>query len=252
MSTTEIRLNPDLDTDALTAAFAEKKRLRIRKALRKDDALRVHSVLTKETPWEYTYRDDEAIHSVPISEVQNQSPQDRIALSQKIAQTSRSGFGHSYNAFAFHQEFEKGNYSDHPLRAFDNFIMSDEFLSFARKLTGDETIENAGAAATWFGPGHYLNLHVDRLPEWDLRAAFIFYFCPTWRPDWGGELKFFPDKRGSYVEEAFFPDFNTLNIMTVPKYHSVGVVAPFAGAPRLAISGWLFAGEAPYLKSDQS
>ncbi len=243
---TEIALNPDLDVDALATAFTEKKRLQIKKALRKDDALHIHSVLVNKTPWEFTYCEGETISSIPLVEMENMPPQERMALARRVAQTAQQGFGHAYNTFTFHQEIEKGNYLDHPLKAFDDFMTSEAFLSFARKITGDDTISGAGAAASWFGPGHYLNMHIDSLPEWDLRAAFIFYFCPTWRADWGGELKFFPDKRGSYVEEAFFPAFNALNIMTVPKYHSVGVVAPFAGAPRLAISGWLFAGKVPY------
>jgi len=246
----DITLNPALDVAALAEAFAEKKRLQIKKILPRDTALAIHSVLAEKTPWEYTYCEGETIHSVPLAEVQDLSPQERMAMGRRIAQTSQRGFGHSYNTFAFHQEIEKGNFLDHPLKAFDDFMTSQDFLSFARKITGDETIDGAGAAATWFGPGHYLNLHVDTLPDWDLRAAFIFYFCPTWRADWGGELKFFPDKRATKVEEAFFPAFNVLNIMTVPKYHSVGMVAPFAGAPRLAISGWLYAGDVPYKVED--
>jgi len=250
MSDIAIHLNPDLDIAALRSAYAEKNRLQIRKIFPKDTALAIHEVLTKQTPWQYTYFDGKGTAYKSLKEMRAMDPRERMAFAQELAQNSRNGFGFAYNTFNFHHEIEKGNHLDHPLKAFDDFMNGEEFLGFARTLTGDDTIASAGAAATWYGQGHYLNMHIDKLPGWDLRAAFIFYFCPTWRPDWGGELKFFPDKRGSYVEEAFFPGFNTLNIMTLPKYHSVGVVAPFAGAPRLAISGWLYAGETPYSVED--
>jgi len=250
MSSPSIHLNPDLDATALASAFAEKKRLQVKKVLPRDTALVLHEVLTKQTPWQYTYFDGKGTAYMSLKELREMPPQRRAQFMQQLAANSQSGFGFAYNTFNFHHEIEKGNHLDHPLKAFDDFINSEGFLSFAREITGDNSIESAGAAATWYGPGHYLNLHIDQLPGWDLRAAFIFYFCPTWKPDWGGELKFFPDKRGSYVEEALFPAFNTLNIMALPKYHSVGVVAPFAGAPRLAISGWLYAGETPYSVED--
>jgi Rps23 Pro-64 3,4-dihydroxylase Tpa1-like proline 4-hydroxylase len=242
----EIALNPDLDPDALAEAFAEKKRLQIKKIFPRDTALAIHDVLANHTPWQYTYFDGTGTAYKSLEEMREMPPRARAEFAQALAHNSRNGFSFAYNTFNFHHEIEKGNYLDHPLKAFDDFMNGEAFLSFAKHVTGDDTIQSAGAAATWYGPGHYLNLHVDKLPGWDLRAAFIFYFCPTWKPDWGGELKFFPDKRGTYVEEAFFPAFNTMNIMALPKYHSVGVVAPFAGAPRLAISGWLYAGETPY------
>ena len=36
------------------------------------------------------------------------------------------------------------------------------------------------------------------------------------------------------------PRFNTLNLFAVPADHSVGYVSAFAGAPRLAITGWAY------------
>jgi Rps23 Pro-64 3,4-dihydroxylase Tpa1-like proline 4-hydroxylase len=35
------------------------------------------------------------------------------------------------------------------------------------------------------------------------------------------------------------PRFNALHLFKVPQRHSVSLVAPFAGAPRLSITGWL-------------
>ena len=41
------------------------------------------------------------------------------------------------------------------------------------------------------------------------------------------------------MEEAFTPAFNSLNVFKVPAQHAVSIVAPFAGAPRLSITGWI-------------
>ena len=60
---------------------------------------------------------------------------------------------------------------------------------------------------------------------------------PDWRTDWGGLLAFI-DEDG-HVAEAYRPSYNALNIFRVPQRHAVSFVAPFAGAPRLSITGWI-------------
>ena len=40
------------------------------------------------------------------------------------------------------------------------------------------------------------------------------------------------------VEHGLVPRMNVLNLFAVPKRHSVSLVAPFAPAPRLAVTGW--------------
>jgi len=243
----EFKLNPDLDLDALGEAYAVKKRLQIKQILPTKAAKHINELMDKQTPWIFTFSDGSGTNYMPIPMLRSLPPQENARLQQMINQTSRNGFGFCYNTFNFHNEIMKGNFLDHPIKKFDDFLQSDKFLGFIRKVTGDETIDGCGAAATWFGPGHYLNIHSDQIKGCDLRAAFIFNFSPKWRADWGGELKFFPDKEGSKVEEGLFPAYNVLNIATVPYYHSVGVVAPFAGAPRFSISGWLFSGKPPPL-----
>ena len=37
------------------------------------------------------------------------------------------------------------------------------------------------------------------------------------------------------------PQFNTLNLFTVPRYHSVSMVMPAAPRRRFAVTGWLSA-----------
>lgn len=238
------KLSPDLDVDALAAAYAANKRGQVRKIFPADVAEHLHDVLASEVPWELTYFDGQRDRYISIEKLKAMSPQERMAFGQERMQLAQRGFAYAYNTFKFHEAFQEGTFPDHPLRAFDAFLNSDEVLGFARAYIGDPEINGAGGHATWFGPGHYLNIHTDKIGGVDRRAAFVFNFTKLWNPDWGGELKFFADG-ATRVEEAFLPSFNVLNVFTVPKPHSVGFVTPFAGGPRLAITGWFYAGNAP-------
>ncbi len=242
MSDVTYCLNPDLDVDALAAAYGTSKRGQVQQVLPSDVAEHLFEVLVNRVPWQLTYFDGERDQYMPIEKLQAMSPQERLAFGQERAQLAQRGFSYCYNTFKFHEAFEAGEYPDHPLRAFDAFLNSDELLAFARNLTGDGEINAAGGHATWFGPGHYLNLHTDKIGGIDRRAAFVLNLTKVWRADWGGELKFYADG-GGRIEEAYPPAFNVLNVFTVPKPHAVGYVTPFAGGPRLAITGWFYVDE---------
>ncbi len=244
MSDIEICLNPDLDTEALAAEYVVKKRGQVPNIFPVKVADQIHEVLIGQVPWEMTYFDGQRDQNISLPEFQAMLPQQRMQFAQKLQQTASRGFGYSYNTFKFHEEMQRGKYLDHPLKAFDEFISSPPMVEFMRTYIGDPEINAGGAHATWFGGGQYLNLHTDKIPGIDRRCAFVFNFTKQWRPDWGGELKFYSDRAAS-VEEAFLPSYNVLNVFTVPKPHSVGLVAPFAAAPRLAITGWFYAGDAP-------
>lgn len=240
-----VEWNADIDTEALAREFTETGRVQIKRALPNETALWLHKVFATQVPWDFTYSDGERTRYVPLEKFRTLSPAERVSIMQQVYKVSSEGFGFCYNTCAFHHKIRDGEFLDHPLKAFDDFMASPEFVDVMRKITGDDEIDGAGGAATWFGPGHYLNIHSDMVPDTELRAAFIYNLTPKWKADWGGELKFFPDKMGSKVEEAFFPSFNTFNILKLPKFHSVGVVAPFAAAPRFVISGWLYKGTPP-------
>lgn len=113
---------------------------------------------------------------------------------------------------------------------------SDPWLEFARRLTGDERIAHVDAMATRFGPGQFLNGHNDHHEKAGRLYAYVLNLCPRWRAEWGG-LLLFKDDAGEVIE-AFTPGFNVLNVFRVPQAHAVSMVTPFAGAPRLSVTGW--------------
>jgi len=112
---------------------------------------------------------------------------------------------------------------------------AETFLDFARKLTGDDRIAYVDAQATRYLPGHFLNRHTDEHVDAGRLYAYVLNLSPDWRAEWGGLLMFLD--RGEVVE-TFMPDAGTLNLFRVPQSHAVSMVAPFAGAPRYAITGW--------------
>lgn len=239
-----LNLNSHLNPSALAEDYAVHKRGSVSQVLPIDQAEELHRILKEDVPWELTYFDGERDRYESLDHLRALSPQERIAFQQARLQTARDGFAYFYNTFKFHEAMKRGQKLDHPLKAFDDFISSEPVIDFIRTLTGDQEINGAGGHATWFAPGHYLTRHTDQIPGVDRRAAFVLNLTKRWMPDWGGELKFYDDKF-TRVEEAFLPSFNTLNVFTVPKAHSVGFVTPFAGGPRLAITGWFYAGESP-------
>ncbi|AQR63298.1 hypothetical protein BZG35_01920 [Brevundimonas sp. LM2] len=112
---------------------------------------------------------------------------------------------------------------------------SEGFLAFARALTGDDRIAYVDAQATRYLPGHFLNRHTDEHVDAGRLYAYVLNLSPDWRAEWGGLLMFL---HGEAVVETFVPGIGTLNLFKVPQSHAVSMVAPFAGMPRYAITGW--------------
>ena len=77
------------------------------------------------------------------------------------------------------------------------------------------------------------------------RAAYTLGLTRDWRTDWGGQL-LFHDEAGD-VPRGLMPRFNVLTLFKTPQWHTVATVAPYAGAPRLSITGWL-RDDKPYIE----
>ena len=127
------------------------------------------------------------------------------------------------------------------LHKFYEWLDSEEFLGFARSVTGFGDIGFVDAQATRFSPGHFLSAHDDSAEGKNRCAAYVFNFTEEWVPDWGGYLQLLDDD--GHVRCGLRPRFNVLNIIAVPQLHNVGFVAPFAGAVRLSVTGWLRYGD---------
>ena len=194
------------------------------------------------TPWELALpRADGSQQSFAAEQLRTTAPevvQDRL---RAAAEQARSGFSYTYLAYPMIEAYKAGRDPDLPLHALTEFLNAPEFLDFVRSVVGEPRIARADAHATLYRPNDFLTLHDDTGVSRDRFAAYTFSLTPRWRPDWGGQL-LFHDERGDVIK-GLAPRFNTLSIFRVPRAHSVAPVAPYAGEPRLTVTGWLRARE---------
>lgn len=161
---------------------------------------------------------------------------------------ARQGFHYMFDNLRISDPIDAGGQAPSSYRRVLGFLNSPEFLNFIRVVTGDDRPTCCDAQATRFQPGHYLTEHDDRVPHKNRLYAYVLNLSEGWRSDWGGILNFL-DADG-HVAEGYTPAFNALNLFKVPQRHSVSFVTPFAGSPRLAITGWIRDDRPAYLTSE--
>lgn len=165
----------------------------------------------------------------------------RRNLQQLIYRQARDGFQYCYASVPLFDIWRGAMLPGHFFNRLVAWLNAPPFLGFVRAVTGDGTIAFADAQATRFDPLHFLTCHDDAVAGKGRRAAYVLSLSPLWRPDWGGALQFF-DAAGS-LTGGYTPTFNALCLFRVPSAHSVGIVAPFAGASRYSVTGWLRTGD---------
>jgi Rps23 Pro-64 3,4-dihydroxylase Tpa1-like proline 4-hydroxylase len=226
-------LNPGLDRAVLQAQFQRHGRIHIRRVLAPEAARRIHACLSGETAF------DLAVNGGgESSEITAPTPQAR--REQALAAWRRAGldnFQFLYDRHTLSRHGEAYPDPDHYWARVTSFLNGPDFLGLARAVTGLEGIAFADAQATLYRPGDFLTLHDDNVPGLNRQVAYVLSFTTQWRPEWGGLLEFV-DAEGQ-VEAGYVPNFNSLRLFRVPSAHYVSCVAPFAGAGRYAITGWL-------------
>lgn len=228
------QLSPALEAAAIAQAFARDGRVHVPDILTPDSAARVYRCLAQETDFAIVTRNaDGYVRLRPGAAL---TPQQQGELMRDAFEKARDNFHYVYDNHPMSNDGEPYPDPAHYLGAVTRFLNSAPVLDFARRVTGSAAIAFAEAQATRFRPGHFLGLHDDSHPRHGRVAAYVLNMTPRWRIDWGGALLF--TDRAGHIGEGYLPTFNALNILTVPQPHLVGIVAPFAGAPRLSITGW--------------
>ena len=225
-------LNPALDRQAIAAAYAREGRVHIPDVLTEDSAARIRRCLESETDWSLLSGADTA----QAWRVAALAAADESRIMQQAYGQARDKFHYLYDGHSLTKEGEAYGNPAHYLATVTAFLNGDAVLDFIRAVTGQTDIAFASIQATRYRPGHFLNQHDDHNDP-RRRTAFVLNMTPNWRTDWGGALQFH-DAAGT---QAWYPAFNALNLFRVPQAHSVGYVAPFAGAHRLSLTGWFTA-----------
>lgn len=234
-------LNNELNTDALRERFTADGYVHVPAVLEAASAGRIHRALAEQTRWNLVFADRGRHIDLSAEQVAALPGQKLRELQQAIYAQARESFQYCYYNYPIYDAHRAGRNTEHLLHRFYEWLNADEFLEFARAATGFEDIAFLDAQATCYRQGHFLTCHDDSAEGKHRRAAYIFNFTPRWIADWGGYLQLLDDDDG--IRRGLSPAFNALNIVAVPQRHNVSLVAPFAGADRLSITGWMRYGD---------
>jgi Rps23 Pro-64 3,4-dihydroxylase Tpa1-like proline 4-hydroxylase len=238
-----IRINPALDAGPLARQFKRARgRLQIRDFLAAEEAEWTYDQLANHTPWGLVYNVGGRVEVVSHEQLIRMPAEQLQQLAGGVIERAKTQYQFLYHVYPITAEYLNG--ATAPILKAYEFLNRPDTLDFLRALTGRPDIKWASAQATLFGRGHFLKSHSDLEPHNNRRAvAYVLNFTRLWERDWGGYLQFYDERHD--IELAWRPIFNALNLFTVPHDHSVGMVTPFAGAPRLAVTGWLMTDDPP-------
>lgn len=232
-----LAIDPALKPAAMAAAFRQFGRIHIPGFLNPAGAEMLHDALVREPNWLCSTLGGGQTVEVSTEMLNAMEPARAMRFMELAHAEAREGFHYMFDMIRVSDLVEKGEPVAPALAAAYAFLNSPAFLDFIRALTGDDRPNHVDAQATRYEPGHYLTEHNDEKPESGRLYAYVLNLTPRWRSDWGGLLTF-PDEDG-HLSEAYRPAWNALNLFRVPQPHAVSCVAPFAGASRLSITGWV-------------
>lgn len=238
-----MKLNPAHSAAALAAEFGRDRRIHIPAILEEADARALHADAASAPNWHFTFFTNGKSTDLDAEGWRALDPSAKQRTISIVHEAASRGFSYMHYKYPIYDRYHAGTAMPPQLTALFEFLNGDAFLSFVRSVTGFSDIGFCDAQLTAFGPGHFLTVHNDDLEGKNRRVAYVLNITPEWREDWGGYLNFF-DKNGN-LTGGFKPSFNALNMFAIPTAHSVGSVSMFAQRPRLAISGWMRAGEDP-------
>lgn len=233
-------IDPGLDPSRLAPVFARAGRLHLPGILRPGDAAAVHRALTGPAPWVKSVRAGGDDGDVPLADWEAMTPERRADWEAMLIAGAARDLQFQFDSWRISDMVERGERRGGALAAAEavyDFLNSETFLGFVRTLTGDPRCAYCDAQATRYRRGDFLALHHDEMPGMNRLYAYVLNLTPAWLTDWGGTLVFV-DEDG-HVAEGYAPAFNALNIFRVPAPHAVTQVASYAGADRLAITGWV-------------
>lgn len=230
-------LAPDLDPTAAAARLSQTGRAQLQACLDPVAADALHALLAGQVPWGLAYIEGGKPRTLPYDQLRALTPQQRAELGARIQAEARSGYQFMYHSYMMVSAYLDGRDPGLPLHRVLEYLNAEPFLRFARQLTGVPELRRANAQATCYLPGDFLKMHTDADSTEGRRFAYVINLTRGWQADWGGLLQFL-DADGAVIE-TFLPRWNSLSIFRVPTAHCVSQVTGWAGAPRLAITGWL-------------
>lgn len=230
-----LRLHPGIDVARAAADYARRGRTVIEPFLAEDSARRLHDFLDQADAWRRVVNAGEKVFEIARADWAAMAAAARTQLVGALDEAARDGFQYRFESIRVDDDPAARTARGWPLDAFATVMSAPPTLALLRRITAAPDLSFADAQGTAYLPGDFLTGHDDAVAGKHRRAAYVLGLCPAWRAEWGGLLLF---DEGAEVS-GVVPGFNRLTLFGVPQQHSVSLVAPFAGAPRYAVTGWL-------------
>lgn len=223
----------DADLDALADAYAEDGRLRVEGAVASDEAQRLVTAAEGVSRYDLMVSLQGRFAALSPERLAAIPDEMRRRLQADLKADAAKGQGFVYDGLRLGE-----GAGPEALEALHVALNGEAVLGRIARMTG-ERVTRANAQLTRYRPGHYLTRHRDD-PEGESRKlAYVLSLTRAWHPDQGGLLMFYTDE--GTPRDAWVPGFGTLSLFGVRHVHAVTVVAPFAPAPRLSVTGWFSA-----------
>jgi Rps23 Pro-64 3,4-dihydroxylase Tpa1-like proline 4-hydroxylase len=203
-----------------------------------DLAESLHDRLKSEQSWEIATIREERPFVVSLQEFHQQSFNFKNDFMSEILNYARN------NDFQYFYEFIRLLGADsRTIEGYDdikNLLGKDSYQKTMCELTSLDKCTQMDAQLTKYSPGCFLKQHCDtRIGDGEVRhAALIISLTKNWRSDFGGLLHVQNDK--GEIVKTLTPEFNTLNILSIPFDHFVSQVANYANRIRFSLIGWLW------------
>lgn len=232
-----LRINPDLPLAELSATLAAQRRVQVHDFLEPDSAQQLRRMIDRNGNWYLSFNRGAENLEVPLTNLSGAPEEQRREFLRRVHDRARRQFQYLFVQYYITEMRGQPEHAGNPLNDIHDFFNDAQTLDFFRALTGEAGVSDADVLASRYEPGHFLTRHDDSHGRRDRLVAYVLNLTPEWNPDWGGHLAFFDDQGN--ITQAFVPDFNTLNVFLVPQMHAVQSVAPFAGAVRTSLTGWI-------------
>jgi Rps23 Pro-64 3,4-dihydroxylase Tpa1-like proline 4-hydroxylase len=231
-----LTLNAQLDADMIRKEYLTEGHVRIENVL-SIGAREIFLSFCQNQQWIQLVNAPGGVIEMPYDDwCRMQHSADRQAIEAAMYDRAIDGFQYCYAALRVPAEAERDDASD-VMVAIARFMESPDVVSFLERVTGATAPVFGDGQATAYGHGDFLTGHDDDLAGRNRTAACVFGFTPQWRPEWGGLLLF--HEMGQANIHGLAPQFNTLDLFAVPRYHSVTQVTRAAPRRRFAVTGWI-------------
>ena len=229
-----LELNPALDVAGLNQQFDRDGRVRVRHVFTRG-APELYHTLEGDDDWVQLVNHATGAHEIAWNQWRMPGARCRSELEPGMFDRARVGFQYSYAALRIPA---LGEHDDKPvLTALADLMRGEPMQAMLQGVTGLVAPTFTDGQVTAYGEGDFLTGHDDDLAGSGRKVAFVLGLTPQWRLEWGGLLLF--HELGGADCGGLVPQFNTLDLFAIPRYHSVSMVTRAAPRCRYSVTGWL-------------